>query len=658
VARRAKTVDLILLAAMSATAALIASRFFQPGYPSSWDGAAHFVRLRAMTELFLPHGRTDGWCWWWFDGFVPFQFYPSLFFVTVGLVYHLLGGFVSLLTLFKIAIVALWALLPWTMWVLARTFRFSRFASLVAAGATLGLSAPQGIGIQGLFGIGLIPQGAGLLLFAVALASLHAGISVGGRHLPRAALLCAVTVCTHLISGVYLALAAALYVVMALSRRRRRRRRTLARAAAIGALTVAMCAATLAPLVVWPDLLGPGTGWGDRPFLQEFLAGELFSGVAVTWLAIAFVVGLRPRRFETSFLVTLALLTAPFAVGAVTTGFEPVDAVARQILRHRALPYLALLTALFAGGAADTARRAAARVPALGLVVAALASVAVAWDTQASIRRLAPLIQVDAHHHTDAKADFLKAYGWLRDHAPPTAVIGFDDRYDERFGNPGYTQLASRIVLEADRATLLGNQPEATRAHNGDVLMHLHDWEPERIHATLLRYNVSYLISWTDEVDENLAGSPTFDRVHRSGDVRVWAVAGDGFRFATGEGTRVDAFDRGHERAEWQLMTAAPGTLTLAVPWHPNWQATTNGFPTPIERTDDNLMVLATQGGPSTVNLVFVRPWWNAVVNVFSALAVLATLGWWWRDCRAERTRLTPAAGAPPSPPASSASPS
>ena len=49
----------------------------------------------------------------------------------------------------------------------------------------------------------------------------------------------------------------------------------------------------------------------------------------------------------------------------------------------------------------------------------------------------------------------------------------------------GYTQLASRIVLEADRATLLGNQVEATRAHNGEVLQHLHDWEPERIRDVL-----------------------------------------------------------------------------------------------------------------------------------------------------------------------------
>lgn len=622
---------MVLLAAMSIAAAVVAAPLFDPGYPASWDGAAHFVRLRAMTELFLPHGRTDGWCWWWFDGFVPFQFYPSLFFVVVGLAYYGLGGLVPLLTLFKIAIVAVWALLPWATWAFARTFRFSRFAALLAAGAALGLSAPQGIGIQGLFGIGLIPQGAGLLLFLSALAAVHAAVTVGGRHVPRAALLCAATVCTHLISGVYLALAATLYVVMALSRRRWRRRRTLGRAATIGALTLAMCVATLAPLIVWPDLLGPGTGWPDQPFLQQFLAGRLFSGPVVTWLAIAFVVGLRPRRFETAFLVTLALLTAPIAVGAITTGFEPVDVVARQILRHRTLPYLALLTALFAAGAAETLRRVASRVAVAGWLVAAVLVTAVAWDTRASIRRLADLVRVDAHTRTNEKADFLRVYGWLREHTPPTAVIGFDDRYDERFGNPGYTQLASRIVLEAERPTLLGNQVEATNAHNGEVLMHLHDWAPERILAALHRYNVSYLISWVDEVDANLAMSPAFTLVFRAGNVRVWAVTGSAFRFATGDGTRAEAFARDHERAAWLLESDGTAPVTLALPWHPNWQATANGLDVRLRQTDDHLVELPPPPGLSVVRLRFVRPWWNAVLNLVTVAASLATLAWWWQ---------------------------
>ncbi len=632
--------DVVLLAGMSLAAAGVASRFMEPGYPSAWDGGAHFVRLRAMAELFLPHGRTDGWCPWWFDGFVPFQFYPSLFFVVVAGLYHLLCGTVALLTLFKLAIVAAWALLPPAVWVLARTFRFSRYASLVAAAASLGLSAPQGIGIQGLFGIGLIPQGVGLLLFCVALSALHVGVTVGGRHVPRAALLAAAVVCTHVISGVYLALAGTLYVVMAVSRRRWRRHRTVRRAFAIAALTAGMCAATLAPLVIWPELRGPGTGWPDHDFLRDFLAGRLFSGPIVSWLAIAFVVGLRVRRFETSFLVTLALLTAPFAAGAVVTGIGPVDDVATQILRHRTLPYLALFTALFAGGASDVLRRWAGRVPVAGCIVAGVLAALVGWETQAGVRALAWIIQVDAHHTTNEKASFLHAFHWLRDNAANPTVIGFDDRYDERFGQPGYTQLASRIVLEADRFTLLGNQPEATLAHNGEVLAHLHDWEPDRILAALRRYNVGYLVAWVDEVEENLTRSPAFRVVYRSGAVRVVAVDRVG-GFATGDGIRVDAVALTPERMVWLLRNegAAAAPVTLALAWHPNWRATVDGFPMPVAATGDHLSAVTVAPGLSLLTLTFVRPWWNPVLNLVSAGTLLVTLGGWARLRRRSRRR-------------------
>jgi hypothetical protein len=271
---------------------------------------------------------------------------------------------------------------------------------------------------------------------------------------------------------------------------------------------------------------------------------------------------------------------------------------------------------------------------ALGLaawIVAAVLAAGVGWDTIASVRQLAALIQVDAHHQTKEKADFLEVFGWLREHTPPTAVIGFYDLTDDRFGRPGYTQLASRIVLEADRATLLGNQVEATRAHNGEVLQHLQDWEPERIVTALRRYDVSYLVSWVDEVDDNLSRSDAFRLAYRSGNVRVWAVAGPTFRAATGEGVVVDAFDRGHEQARWTVRSDGAVPLTLAVPWHPNWRATSNGTPVQLTQTDDHLMQLTTAAGASEVRIEFVRPWWNAVVNVVSAAAVLATVVWWWR---------------------------
>jgi uncharacterized membrane protein len=303
---------------MMGWAVLVVRPLFGPGYPSSWDGAAHFVRLKAMAELFLPHGRTDGWCPYWYNGFVPFLFYPNLFFVLAGSLYHLLGRLVPLLLIFKLFTASAYVLLPPAMYIMARCFRFTRFAALCAALCTLAVSAPHGIGLQALFIIGLVPQSFALPLVLLGLGGFHLGVTVGGRFLPIAAILCALVIQTHFISGVYLALACTVYLVVACVMHRRPRL-TIRRAMGIGLLTAGMSAATLIPMVVHQSLRGPGTGWGDLPFFRDFLQGSYLGGHWINWLALAFVGGIRRRRFEDRFLVILSVLTLPFAMGAIRT---------------------------------------------------------------------------------------------------------------------------------------------------------------------------------------------------------------------------------------------------------------------------------------------------------------------------------------------------
>lgn len=146
------------------------------------------------------------------------------------------------------------------------------------------------------------------------------------------------------------------------------------------------------------------------------------------------------------------------------------------MLKARSFAYLGLLVALFVGGACDAIQRFVARrsEPLASGLIAAVLGLFLLINVAAKIERLKPWIQVDAHYSTPEKWQYLDAYRWLREHAPRSAVIGFDDRSKE-FGNPGYNQMASRVVLEAERFSLPGNQIEATRAHNAAVLSHLHD---------------------------------------------------------------------------------------------------------------------------------------------------------------------------------------
>ena len=644
--------DGLALLAMMGWAAWIVRPLFDTGYPSSWDGAAHFVRLKAMAELFLPHGRTDGWCPYWYNGFVPFLFYPNLFFVLAGSLYHLLGRLVPLLLIFKLFTASAYALLPPAMYVMARCYRFTRFAALCAALCTLAVSAPHGIGLQALFIIGLVPQSFALPLFLLGLGGFHLSVTVGGRLLPMSAILCALVIQTHFISGVYLALACSVYLVIACLTHRRPRR-TLRRAMGTGLLTAAISAATLFPMMVHASLRGPGTGWGDFAFFRDFFQGSYFGGRWINWLALCFVVFLRRRRFEETFLAILSVLTLPFALGLIRTWVPIVDNFLLQVLRSRGFAYLGLLVALFAGGASDSIRRSVVGYFSTRLgqnvkrkwslqcvswvVVAALIGLLLA-GTIARIDTLKSWIQVDAHYNTPEKWHYLEAYHWIRDHAPQPAVIGFDDRFKE-FGNPGYNQMASRVVLEANRFSLPGNQIEATRAHNAEVLSHLHDWDTGRIYRALVRYNVSFILTWVEDVKANLQNSPHYALVHQNPKVQIWAVQGHEFRFASGEGIAVDTLDFQPEQVTWTLTSDGDhGPVTLAVAYHPNWKARLNGARISIRETEDHLMEVLIPRGTSTLTLVFRRTWWETLLVVISISTFGVSLSLWLRGRRSGRT--------------------
>jgi len=635
--------DRLALLVIMGWAVWVVRPLFDPGYPSSWDGDSHFARLKVMADLFLPRGRTDGWCPYWYNGSTLFLFYPKLFFLLAAGVFLASGGLVPLLLVFKIFVASAYVFLPPALYIMARCYRFTRFAALCGALCTLAISAPHGIGPEGLFATGLIPHGFALPLLLFALGTFHLGVTLGGRFLPIAALLSAMLIETHFISGVYLALACNLYLVVAWWMDRRPRR-TIRRALTIGGLTTGICAATLIPLVVHSALRGPGTRWLDFEFFGPFLRGDYLGGWLINWLALGFLLTVRRRRFEEVFLAILSVPTFMLAAGMIRTWIPEIDHFLWQVLKTRGFAFLGLLVALFAGGTCGAIRRfvelrsavlldretrgQGARGWQSALVALALVGFLL-FDISVKIDRLKPLVRVDAHFRTPEKSHYLDAYGWLRDNAPRPAVIGFDTRLKE-LGDPGYKHMAGRIVLEADRFSLQGIQIEATRGHNAEVLRHLHDWEPTRIHQALLRYNVSLLLTWTADVEANLGTSPDFALVHRNAKARVWEVRGHDFRFVHGEGLRTESLDFRPERITWVLTNqGSPRPADLAVSYHPYWRAWLNGARIPIRETQDHLMEVQIPPGTSTLTLVFRRAWWE----ILTAAISLASLGlslWLW----------------------------
>jgi hypothetical protein len=404
-------------------------------------------------------------------------------------------------------------------------------------------------------------------------------------------------------------------------------------ASVVAALVAGLTAPTWVPMLLQRHLRGTMTGWPELDFFHRVTAGGYLGGVVTNGLAAAFLLGLRRFRFPERFLALLAALTLPMALGFTTTGLAALDGVQHQLVRHRWLPHLGVLVALFAGGAVErlrelAARRLSRRAQWAPAAFAVLLAALVAADAAGRARPLAARsVKTDSHYLGAHTAEFRNAFAWLRDHASRPGVVGVDGR-PLRARDPGLLELPARVVLEADRFALQGNQIEATRNFtNADVLLHLHDREPEQLHAALVRHNVSHLLTWSSDVTANLARSARFVPVHRTTRLTVWAVQGHDFRFLSGEGVRAERLDFAPGHVRWTVAADPPGgPATLAVAHHPRWQATIGGRPAPLIETPDHLLEVAVPAGRSELEISFHPDPWETPLRAVALAALAATL--------------------------------
>jgi hypothetical protein len=171
------------------------------------------------------------------------------------------------------------------------------------------------------------------------------------------------------------------------------------------------------------------------------------------------------------------------------------------------------------------------------------------------------------------------------------------------------------------------------------VLSHLHDWDASRIYRALVRYNVSFILTWVEDVTPNLQNSPHFALVHQNPKVHIWAVQGHEFRFASGEGIRIDTLDFQPEQITWSLTSDRDQSpVTLAVAYHPNWKAWLNGARTSIRETEDHLMEVQIPRETSTLTLEFRRAWLETLVAIVSVASLALSLWLWLLGRRRGRT--------------------
>ena len=665
----------LAVAACTAFALWLVWPAFEPGRIVNLDAPRHLLRAEVMTRQFLPSGHVDGWSPWWFLGAQLFLFQSYGWFLVIGASALALKSIVGLQALFKFWYVLPLVLLPAAAARMARRFGVSTTGAVVTALASLAFSSPLGYGMEGLFAIGLLLQAVGVTGFALAWPELLDALQKPERGPWRAALLVAAVLLAHFISGAYLLAAGGL--AAAYFAARSRGVRPLAVHALLGVTVLLLAAHSLFPSFELRELAGTGVGWGsERDRFARLMAGTLFGARPLALAGIAAAAW--SLRSGPPALAATALVFFATAVlgGSDPQAWEPgvVSELLRVYVRPRALPYAALMQALFAGVAVDLAVRAASKRMGAGaakalplLLVAAVAAVAMP-EAAGNRHRVVTESQLKPR----SRRVYLDLVNWLKSNVPPPAILAMPRSLVSRRAT-GARSAVSLLNMDTGLYSLGGDQAELTKSAPRGDRVDLDGFDEGSSHTIrLLREaGVSYVAVSRPEVRELLSGRSDLELVYndpgrpardtpegagrrrrsrRQGDpgVAVFRVRGGG-QWLQGDGVEVLAMQHSPERTTFDVRVGeasgatrksrgarsatggdadagAAREVVAAINWHPDWTATVDGRVVPVHRSRAGRVAFELPADAARVTLEFVRSArekaWNALSAVALALVV------------------------------------
>jgi hypothetical protein len=618
-----------------------------PEPPSGDDTMAHLVRAQFTLEELVPQAQLDGWQPRFGLGYQQFLFYGPGFTWAVLLLHWLSLGLLSVAGAFKVATIASFVALPLSVAYLAGSFGLGRRAAGLAAILVLCVSSPfGGVGLEGTFGIGLIPNQLGAAFTCVALgAMLRLVADPGPRRMMVAGVGLAAVFVTHAISAVILAVLLAIILLTFLGAKGWQTRLI---PDLVGAFILAcgLAAFWLVPAFAHNSLRGALTGW-DNPQLAErladLLAGRLLFHGLLVWLLLAgwlFAV----HRFQQRLPWALALVVTPFAylwVADLFLRWNPNNVVSMQ-LANRGLGYVGVLAilpfaALLAHATTQLADRRRWRVAGetIAIVAAALLVVGIAGATRGEVvgqQAPAPKLRALAAQLAAQVPDGAR-FVTQRDFPNERRITGVS--------HPDFW-----LPWASGRDTLnLFNIESSTTGWPGHMADHLTEQPPEAAAAELARLGVTHVAVINDQAAQPFLASSRFTTVWRSPPMALLRVAPRQGQPAPGSlvSTPVAAEAR-LVRAQAQHLviqasTGQPTSASIAIAWSPKWHARVNGHTAVLGRSANGLLILSLPAGTSTIELVFAPDVWDMLGATLSGLALAALGGWAWRRRRGGQGR-------------------
>ncbi len=605
----------------TAVALVLVAPAFGPRPPAGEDVMAHLVRADFAIPELVARGRLDGWFPRFVLGHQEFLFNgPGLVWL-MALARGLTAGVLSNPGALKVIVVGSFVGVVPAAWFLARSFGLSSPAAGLGAALAPCVSNYFGLGLQGLFDVGLISHQVGAILFCLALG---AGLRVldDGRLRWRvlvAGALAGLAV-THLISALVLAVMLALCLLV-LAPARGLSWAGLRRLAGAGAAASGLAGFWLLPLAAHRDLRGIVTTWGTPPLgerLSEIARGDVLLPVglgAVAAVAAVFLVVQRQRP-----ALALGIVPAAYLVLAHASLHWPGRNEVTLQLANRGLGYVGLLAVLGVGalGAAVTAR-----LGTRGHLGTLAAAAVLALTAGPGLKTAGQMDEPVPAMRTAAAA--------LARMVPDGARFATQRDYPSEIGRTGMVHPETWLARQSGRNSLNGfNLESSSTPRAAFAADDLDELGPRTSARRMARLGVTHVVATGDVLADDLTASGRFRAVWRQAPLTILEVIPPPGQPTPASLVSSDRplfarlTDPRAEHLAFALEGTARSRVTVALAWSPKWHARLNNRSVELDRTTDGLATVDVGPGSHTLRLDYRSDAWD---HLGLALTVLTLLG-------------------------------
>ncbi|MGH7562841.1 MAG: hypothetical protein ACREK5_00235 [Gemmatimonadota bacterium] len=654
--------------------------------PAGEDTMGHLVLTRfAIDELFL-RGKIDGWQPRFMLGYELFLFMGPGFAWTVAALRALSLGQLSTLGAFRLVDIGSFVTFPLAVAFLARSFGLPRSAAGIAAILTLAVNSPfGGVGLHGLFVVGLILHQVGAIWFCLSLGGVLRLLSnPDWRWMVFTGVSLAALVLTHARSAVILAVVTTIILlavvvrhgaawawgeqVLLLGRERlralvRRELRAelsrlglaperttvvepehrpapdvvLSRTAflyllAAGWLALGLTALYVIPILAHRDLMGGLTGWPEPTLVERLRSiwrGESLFRPDVAPIVVAGGVVALLRVFERR-PYALALVGTPFvyvvlAYWAVEQW--PASVFAAQ-LPQRGLGIAGMMAMLPLAAILARGGRLLGKLGQATAIAAAAAIVVLPLGPWREAARQMPNPVPQMH----------AAAAELRELVPAGARFATQRDYPGEIERTGVINPDRWLAWASGRNTLNVFSLESSQTGGPALTPEYFDQQPPEVTAEkMARYGVTHVVAVSDTAAQILQGSPRLSQVWHASPLTIFAVSpapGQPYPEAliTGDApvrARLRRFEQGHVRIEVESGEATGASVAVA--WSPKWHARLDGEALSLRKAEDGLLELDLPPGRSQLTLEFRPDFWDRLglaVSVVTMIGLISLAAW------------------------------